>query len=53
MKGLVLSGGYETRPHPLIYPPQKQLISVANKTILFYAIEDVIEVGAKEIGGIV
>ena len=50
MKGLVLAGGHGTRLRPITYSQQKQLIPVANKPVLFYAIEDIINAGIKEIG---
>ena len=53
MKGIILSGGHGERLRPLTFSQQKQLIPVANKPVLFYAIEDVIKSGVHEIGIIV
>lgn len=49
-EGVDTLGGYGTRLRPITHPQQKQLIPVANKPILFYPIEDVIEAGAEEKG---
>ncbi|MDG7018269.1 MAG: glucose-1-phosphate thymidylyltransferase [Nitrososphaerota archaeon] len=49
MKGLVLAGGHGTRLRPLTYGFAKQLIPVANKPVLFYALEDLQKSGITDV----
>lgn len=50
MKGVILSGGTGSRLRPITHTGPKQLVPVANKPVLEYAIEDLKAAGIAEIG---
>jgi len=50
MKGVLLSGGTGSRLRPITHTGPKQLVPVANKPVLEYAVEDLKAAGITEIG---
>jgi glucose-1-phosphate thymidylyltransferase len=53
LKGLILSGGRGTRLRPITHTSAKQLVPVANKPVLFYAIEAMAQAGIDDVGVII
>lgn len=50
MKGVILAGGTGSRLRPITHTGPKQLVPVANKPVLEYALDDLKEAGITEIG---
>ncbi len=49
MKGLLLAGGHGTRFRPLTFTGNKHMLPIANKPMLFYGLEHLVNAGIKEI----
>lgn len=50
MKGLLLAGGHGTRLRPLTFSGNKHILPIANKPMILYGLEHLIDAGIKDIG---
>ncbi|WP_254279305.1 glucose-1-phosphate thymidylyltransferase [Haloarcula marina] len=50
MKGVILAGGTGSRLRPITHTGPKQLVPIANKPVVEYALDDLKEAGITEIG---
>ena len=50
MKALITAGGHGTRLRPITYTLNKHLVPVANKPLIFYALEKIAACGVKDVG---
>ncbi|MBN1155351.1 glucose-1-phosphate thymidylyltransferase [candidate division KSB1 bacterium] len=50
MKAIITSGGKGTRLRPITHTQNKHLIPIANKPILYYALDTIAGTGIKEVG---
>lgn len=53
LKGLILAGGTGSRLRPITYALAKQLVPVANRPILWYALDALVSAGIQEIAVII
>lgn len=49
MKGLLLAGGHGTRLRPLTFTGNKHMLPIANKQMILYGLEHLVDAGIKEI----